>query len=51
MSVTSATLYGAGAALTSVFAEPVPAPSASVRTAMSAAAMSGISLRTFTYPP
>ena len=51
MSVTSVTLYFAGAAWTSDFAAPVPAPSASVRTAISAAATSGMNLRTFTYPP
>jgi hypothetical protein len=30
---------------------PVPAPSANTRTAISAAATSGMNVRTFTYPP
>ena len=51
MSVTSVTLNFAGAAWTSDFAAPVPAPSASIRTAISAAATSGMNVRTFTYPP
>jgi hypothetical protein len=51
MSVTRVTLYGAGAAWTSDFAEPVPVPTAMTSTAISAAATSGMNVRTFTYPP